>query len=413
MKKASIVCIGNELLSGTVVDTNTSWLCSHLQAMGIPVASGYTVVDEMERIVATLKQALSDADIVLITGGLGPTDDDLTRQAMAEMLGVKLVLVPKAVEEMGKFFADRGVHMVEKNLIQAHIPEGTEIIHNSIGTAPGVWWQKGDKVMASMPGVPAEMEVMFKDEIEARLRGMAGSQVVEVRKLHCFGAGESSIAEKLGDLMKRGRNPLINTTANIGAVTLYIVAEASSHSEAARMIEADERLLRSLVGEYIYGADGQTLAEAVGRAMARNKQTLAVAESCTGGLLAKMITDIPGSSDYFMQGWVTYSNDSKVRELGVPAELIERHGAVSPEVAEAMAKGARKTANADFAIGITGIAGPGGGTQEKQEGLVYISLDSQEGCQTRKCRFMRGRDAVRLRASLTALDMLRGKLRFD
>jgi nicotinamide-nucleotide amidase len=413
MKKASIVCIGNELLSGVVVDTNTSWLCSQLLVMGIPVVSDYLVVDEIDRIVAALKQACSDADIVMITGGLGPTDDDLTRQAIAQLLGVRLVLLPAAAEHIRQFFAERGIQMPQRNLIQAHVPEGTQLLHNSVGTAPGVWWQEGGKVIASMPGVPSEMEIMFRDQVRPRLAGMAEGQVVKVRKLHCYGAGESAIAEKLDDMMKRGRNPLINTTANIGAVTLYIVATAATEADAGRMIEADEKLLRSLVGEFIYGADGQTLAEVVGAALTKFRKTLAVAESCTGGLLAKMVTDIPGSSDYFMQGWVTYSNQSKVRELGVPPELMERHGAVSPEVAEAMARGARRQASTDFTIGITGIAGPGGGTDEKPEGLVYISLDSADGCQTRKCRFMRGRDAVRLRAALTALDMLRGKLRFD
>lgn len=413
MKKASIVCIGNELLSGTVVDTNTSWLCSRLQGMGIPVVSGYTVVDELDRIVATLKLALADSDIVLITGGLGPTDDDLTRQAMADLLGTKLVLMPEALDELRKFFADRGIPMVEKNIIQAHIPKGTDIIRNSVGTAPGVWWQQGGKVMAAMPGVPAEMEIMFANEVAPKLHALTGGQVIQVRKLHCFGAGESAIAQKLGDLMKRGRNPLINTTANVGAVTLYIVASAPTPEDAARMIEADERLLRSLVGEYIYGVDGQTLAEVVGQGLARNRQTVAVAESCTGGLVAKVLTDGAGSSDYFRQGWVTYSNESKVRELGVPAELIERHGAVSPEVAQAMATGARERANADFALAITGIAGPGGGTEQKPVGLVYISLAAPDGVQTRKCRFMPPREAVRLRAANTALDMLRGKLRFD
>jgi nicotinamide-nucleotide amidase len=409
MKKACIVSIGNELLSGTVVDTNTAWLCAKLLAMGIPVASGYTVADEMERIVAALRLALQDVDIVLITGGLGPTDDDLTRQAMAQMAGARLVLVPEAVAELKHFFADRGIPMPERNLIQAHIPEGMEMLHNSVGTAPGVWWQKGGKVMASMPGVPSEMMTMFEEEVEARLKAMAEGQVVKVRKLHCFGAGESAIAEKLGDLMKRGRNPLINTTANVGAVTLYIVAKAGGEEEANRMIEGDERLLRSLVGEHIYGKDGQTLAEVVGQLLGRSKKTIAVAESCTGGLLAKMLTDVAGASEYFMQGWVTYSNESKVKALGVAKELIEKYGAVSEQVAEAMARGARKAAGTDYSVGITGIAGPGGGTEEKPEGLVFISLDGKDGCQTRKCRFMRGREAVRLRAALTALDMLRRK----
>jgi nicotinamide-nucleotide amidase len=196
-------------------------------------------------------------------------------------------------------------------------------------------------------------------------------------------------------------------------VTLYIVAKARDEAEADAMVESDEKLLRSLVGEHIYGKDGETLAEVVGQGLSRGKKTIAVAESCTGGMLSKMLTDVAGSSGYFMQGWVTYSNGSKVRELGVPSELIEKHGTVSLEVAQAMAKGARERAGTDFAVGITGIAGPQGGTEAKPVGLVYISVDGPEGCENRKCRFMRGREAVRLRAALTALDMVRRKLRFD
>ena len=410
MKKARIVSIGNELLSGTIVDTNTAWLCARLLAIGIPVVGGCTVPDEMDQITEALKRALEDADIVLVTGGLGPTDDDLTRQAMAELFGVRLQLLPRAAEELKAFFAVRGIPMPDRNIVQAYVPEGAAMLHNSIGTAPGIWWQAEGRVMAAMPGVPAEMMAIFEEEVEARLAAMADGYVIKVRKLHCFGIGESAIAQQLGDLMKRGRNPLINTTANVGAVTLYIVARAENAAEADRMVKADEALLRKLVGDYIYGTDGQTLAEVTGQALLRAGRKIAVAESCTGGMLARMLTDVPGSSDYFLQGWVTYSNESKTKELGVPPELLAQHGAVSAQVAEAMAKGAREKSKADVAVGITGIAGPGGGTEEKPVGLVYISVETPEGTETRQWRFMRGREAVRLRAALTALDSVRRKL---
>jgi len=413
MKKACIVSIGNELLSGTIVDTNTAWLCTKLMAMGIPVVAGYTLPDEIEHITRALKLAAKEADIIVITGGLGPTDDDLTRQAIAEVLVVKLVLVPEAVEELRRFFSDRGLTMPQRNMIQAYMPAGAQMLHNSLGTAPGVWWHEEGKVIVSMPGVPSEMMAMFEDSVKPRLKPLAGGQVIRTKRLHCFGAGESAIAEKLGDMMSRDRNPLINTTASVGLVTLYIVAMATDEKSADAMVEADDKMLHNLVGEYIYGRDGQTLAEVTGQTLARAGKTMAVAESCTGGLLAKMLTDVAGSSSYFMQGWVTYSNESKVRELCVPPELIEQHGAVSRQVAEAMAKAARKRAGTDFSVGITGIAGPDGGTAERPVGLVYISADSAEGTQTRECRFMGNREAVRLRAALTGLDMVRRKVRFD
>lgn len=413
MKKACIVSIGNELLSGTIADTNSAWLCSRLLSIGIPVVGGYVVPDEMDRITTALRRASEEAEIVIITGGLGPTDDDLTRQAMAIHLNVKLRSVPEAVEELRAFFALRGVPMPQKNLVQAQIPEGAVMLHNPIGTAPGIWWSDGVHVMVSMPGVPSEMMAMFEDGVESKLTAIADGYVIKVRRLHCFGIGESAIAEKIGDLMERGRNPLVNTTANIGAVTLYIVARAENAAEADRMAADHEKLLRGLVGEHIYGTDGQTLAEMAGQGLAKSHKTIAVAESCTGGLLAKMLTDAAGSSRYFTQGWVTYSNDSKIRELGVEAELLRRYGAVSPQVAEAMARGARQKAKTDVSVGITGIAGPDGGTDEKPVGLVYISVDTADGTDTRRFVFMRGREAVRLRASLTALDIVRRKLRFD
>jgi nicotinamide-nucleotide amidase len=234
-----------------------------------------------------------------------------------------------------------------------------------------------------------------------------------VRKLKCFGAGESSIAEKLGELMRRGRNPLINCTAKHGVITLYIIATAKDKIQAEQMAEKDEELLRNILGELIYGTGEQTLAEVVGQKLAQQKKTIAVAESCTGGTLAKLLTDIPGASRYFTHGWVTYSNDAKRSELGVSAHLIEQHGAVSELVAESMARGARKRAGTTFAIGVTGIAGPSGAGEQKPVGLVYISVDSDSGCVTKRFIFHHNRASIRLRAAQTALNMVRQKCSID
>jgi nicotinamide-nucleotide amidase len=411
MRKASIISIGNEILGGQTVDTNASYLSGKLLSIGIPVVSSYTAGDDIDLIVRMLTLASSDADVVLVTGGLGPTDDDVTRQAFAKFIGSELQLQSELLEKIRNMFAQRERPMAEKNKIQAYIPAGTEAIENNLGTAPGIRAESKDKLIFVMPGVPFEMKQMFEEVVFPELKRFASKQAIIVLKLKCFGAGESAIAEKLGDLMQRGRNPLINCTVQYGIITLHIIATAEGKDKAQEMVEKCERTLRNILGELIYGTGEQTLAEVVGAKLAQQKKTIAIAESCTGGTLAKLLTDIPGASGYFTYGWVTYSNAAKITELGVKANLIEEEGAVSAKVAEAMAQRARKRAEADFAIGITGIAGPDGGSEQKPVGLVYISVDSDGGCETKRFVFAaHSRDFIRLQAAQTALNMLRLKL---
>lgn len=300
--------------------------------------------------------------------------------------------------------------MPKRNKIQAYIPTGAKAIENNLGTAPGIRAESNGKLFFVLPGVPLEMKQMFEESVFAELKKSAGKQAIAALKLKCFGAGESSIADKLGELMKRGRNPLINCTAQSGVITLTIIATAKDKDKAQQMAKRCEKTLRGALGELIYGTGEQTLAEVVGTKLAQQKRTIAVAESCTGGILAKLLTDIPGASRYFTYGWVTYSNTAKTSELGIEADLIKKYGAVSPKIAAAMAKGARERAKADFAIGITGIAGPDGGSEQKPVGLVYISVDSVGGCETEHFTFVRNRDFIRLQAAQTALNMLRLKL---
>ncbi|MHC4497640.1 MAG: nicotinamide-nucleotide amidohydrolase family protein, partial [Planctomycetota bacterium] len=281
---------------------------------------------------------------------------------------------------------------------------------NSIGTAPGIMAEAKDKLVIALPGVPSEMRRMFEDSVLGKLTEMAGEQAVVVRKLKCFGTGESNIAELVGPLMERGRNPLINSTSGHGVITLHIIAAAKDKNEAQRIAEKDESLLRQILGEVVYGTGEQTLAQVVGEFLAEQEKTIAVAESCTGGTLAKLLTDIPGASRSFTSGWVTYSNTAKTRELAVSVGLIEKYGAVSREVASAMSEGARKRAATDFAIGITGIAGPEGGSEQKPMGLVYISVDSASGSNSERFVFSGDRDTIRLRAAQTALNILRLRL---
>jgi nicotinamide-nucleotide amidase len=409
MIKASIVSVGNEILSGQTVDTNAAHLSTELLTIGVPVVSSYVVRDEIDAIVRGLDLASADADVVLTTGGLGPTDDDLTRQAFAKFLGVELELRDELLERIEKFFAGRGYRMSEKNKIQAYIPKGAKALAN-IGTAPGIMATSKGKLFFALPGVPAEMKRMFTESVLPELKRIAGGQAIVVKKLKCFGEGESTIAEMLGTMMQRGRNPLINCTASSGIITLHIIATAEDKEKAEQMAEKDEKLLQSTLGELIYGVGDQSLAQVVGEKLARQGKTLAVAESCTGGLVAKLLTDIPGSSKYFTYGWITYSNQAKISELGVPADMIQEYGAVSEQVARAMAIGARKKAGTDYAIGITGIAGPTGGTEQKPVGLVYIGVDSDNGCDTKRCFFYHDRQFIRLRAAQTVLNILRLKL---
>jgi nicotinamide-nucleotide amidase len=409
MIQASIVTIGNEILSGKTVDTNAAHLSAELLSIGVPVVSSYAVRDEIDAIVRGLELASADADVVLTTGGLGPTDDDLTRQAIAKFLGVELELRDELLEIIEKFFAGRNYPMPERNKIQAYIPAGAKSLAN-IGTAPGIMAESKGKLFFALPGVPIEMKRMFAESVLPELERLAGGQAIVVKKLKCFGAGESTIAEMLGTMMQRGRNPLINCTASSGIITLHIIATAGNREKAEQMVEKDEKFLKNTFGELIYGVEDQSLAEVVGEELARQEKTLAIAESCTGGLFAKLLTDVPGSSKYFTFGWITYSNEAKISELGVPTELIQQHGAVSEQVAEAMAIGARKKAGTDYAISITGIAGPTGGTEQKPVGLVYISVDSENGCDTQRCFFYHSRRFIRLRAAQTALNILRLKL---
>ena len=411
MKKASIVSIGNEILHGQTLDTNASYLSGKLLSIGIPVVSWHTAADDVDTIVRTFRTATEDADIVIVTGGLGPTDDDVTRQGLAKFLGVSLEFHNELLQKIEQRFKSRNIPMTANNKIQAYVPTGAKAIENELGTAPGIMAKSNDKLIFVMPGVPSEMKKMFDESVLPQLTKLAAGQIVVVKRLKCFGTGESHIAELLGDMMRRDRNPQVNCTVSSGVITLHVIATAKDRNTAVAMAEKDEKFIRNALGEFVFGADEQTLAQVVGEELAKRRKTIAIAESCTGGLLAKLITDISGASEYFTYGWVTYSNMAKITELGVPAELIEKHGAVSEEVAAAMASQARKKAGSDFAISITGIAGPTGGTNDKPVGLVYIGLCDAQRVQTKRFIFLADRESVRMRAAQTALNMLRLRLR--
>ena len=406
---AAIISCGNELILGSVVDTNTAWLAARLTELGITTTLHITLGDDEDDIAAAVVQAAGKAETVILSGGLGPTLDDVTRQAVAKALGVEMYEDAVCLEHVKGFFARRGRPMPDTNRVQALVPVGAKPIHNTCGTAPGIRAEMGKATIYVVPGVPIEMQEMFDRSIKPELLAKAGGRSVQGRKILCFGAGESDIANQIADLMKRGRNPLVGTTPHEMIIGVRVVATGGSPQEAKDLLEKDVAEIRRRLGDLVYGQDEDTLAEAVGGMLIDAKRTVATAESCTGGWLAKSLTDLSGSSAYFARGYVTYSNQSKTELLGVPAGLIGQYGAVSEEVAKAMAMGCKARAETDFAIGITGIAGPTGGSAEKPVGLVHIALAGPKGTEARKLSFGEHlqRRQIRDRATKVALNMLR------
>jgi nicotinamide-nucleotide amidase len=412
--QAIIISIGDELVLGQAVDTNSAWLSAELARLGVAVVEHVTVGDDLERIAASLRRAAAAADVLLVTGGLGPTADDLTRQALAQVLGTPLELHPPSLERIQAFFDRLGREMVSCNRVQAMLPRGAEALENPQGTAPGIKARIGRAVAFFTPGVPSEMKAMFAETIASALRELArqrgGSAAVVSRTLRCLGTGESNLAEMLGELMARGRNPVVNTTVALGIISLRLNASAADEAAGRALIEPVEAQIRRRLGNLIFGVDEESLAGVVGRLLRQRQATLATAESCTGGLLGGEITAVPSASDYFLAGWVTYSNQAKQRLLEVPATLLEQHGAVSAPVAGALAANARRLAGSTHALSITGIAGPAGGTAEKPVGLVYIGLAGPEGVTVERHVFHGDRATIRRRSVHAALNLLRLRL---
>jgi nicotinamide-nucleotide amidase len=409
---AIILSIGNELTLGQTVDTNSAWLSQQLAAIGVHVRMHATVADEIGPIRDLLDRVACEADVVLVSGGIGPTADDLTRQALAAAMGAELVLHAPSVDHIREFFTRRGRTMPDANVIQAMFPAGSTPIENTCGTAPGIRAKLHRAEVFVMPGVPREMKVMFERSVLPVLAAGAGGAVLLAKTINTYGAGESDVGTRIRDLMERGRNPTVGTTAQQTIIGIRIHAFGPTREEARRLLDADAAEVRRRLGNLVFGEDGETLADAVARLLFHRKQTVATAESCTGGLIAKNLTDIPGSSAYFLNGYVTYSNESKVRLLEVPEAMIREHGAVSAPVAEAMAVNARRLSHSDYAISVTGIAGPEGGTPAKPVGLVFFGLAYGGGCDVHERRLgsEMTREEIRDRARKFALNMLRLKL---
>lgn len=406
--RAEIIAVGTELLLGQIVDTNAAYLARQLAELGIDVYFKQTVGDNTARVQDAVRLALARADVVLMTGGLGPTEDDLTVAAVAEVVGEPLTHDEAVAAQIRRFFETRGRVPPESVYKQAMLPRGARAIPNARGTAPGVHVERDGRLIFLMPGVPSEMYGMMEGYVIPLLRERAGATtVIRSRLVRVTGEGESAVETRIRDLVG-STAPTIAPYAKLGEVHLRVTAKGPP-DEVARQLDRGEALLRERLGDLIFGVDEQTLEAAVAGLLIERRETVAVAESCTGGLVAQRLTDVPGSSAYFLEGITAYGNGAKVRLLDVDPGSIEAHGAVSAPVAEAMAAGVRRRAEGTYGLSVTGIAGPTGATETKPVGLVYLGLSDARGVQHRRLLFGAepGRAGVRALAAQAALNLLR------
>ncbi len=411
IESAEILTIGTEILLGDLLDTNAAWISGRLASLGISIYRHTTVGDNKNRITAALEEAASRADLVITTGGLGPTSDDLTNACLGEAAGREMVEYPEARRHVDEMFRRFGRTPTQSNYKQALFPEGSKLIPNPAGTAMGAMLELDGALVATFPGVPGEMKGMFEETLEPLIRERSEGSIVS-RTLWFTGIGESALAEKVQDLLDAS-DPTVAPLAGQGKVRLRVTTRAVTPEEAEEKIApvADEILSR--LGDYYFGEDDETLESAIGKLLTARGETLALAESCTGGLLAKRLTDRAGSSVFFTEGLVTYSNEAKERLLGVPHELLVEHGAVSEPVARAMAEGVRKTAGTDYGLSVTGVAGPDGGSEEKPVGLVFVGVSDGEGTEVERLdlsAWRRSREAIRERSANRAFDLLRHRI---
>lgn len=406
--QAILLSIGDELALGQTVDTNTAWLAAQLAAVGISTQLHETVSDDRGLIAASIAWASTKAELILISGGLGPTEDDLTREALADALGVGLAVDPESMKTLEEFFRGRGYAMAERNRVQAMCPAGATMIPNSAGTAPGIRATLNQAQVFVTPGVPREMKAMFKASVLPFLQEHAGgAQTILTTKVNTFGLGESDVAEKLADFMQRDRNPTVGTTVANGLCSVRVRAEYSDPAKAQTELDDTVAQVESKLGPIVFGRDDDTLQSTLVQMLTERGQSVATAESCTGGMIGSLLTDVHGSSAAYRGGWVTYTNELKSSQLRVPPEVIEEHGAVSEPVVTAMAQGAREKSGADYAVSVSGVAGPGGGTPDKPVGTVWLALATPDRTVARCARLIGNRQSIRDRAAKCALQMIR------
>jgi len=408
--RSELVSIGTELVRGFVREDNARFLARELESVGFRVVAHHTVGDDPVEGRELLRRALSRADLVVATGGIGPTADDRTREMVAGATGAELVLDERRAAAIARWLEDRGVRVFPAHREQARLPRGARVLENRRGTAPGFLLETGGSRLAVLPGVPHEMEGMWRDELAPILAELLPpAEAATTRVLRIFGLPESEVAEVLRGAMESGGPLSVGITASRGTLAVYLQATGPP-GERERRLRDVEVALRERFGAWIYGEGEEDLATVVGRELIARRRTIALAESCTGGRIAEMLTSVPGISRVFVEGAVTYSDEAKVRALGVPREVLERHGAVSEPVARAMAEGIARLASVDLAVSVTGIAGPAGGSAAKPVGLVYIGVAAGGATEVTEHRFPGDRDFVRQRAALMALSRVRRRI---
>ena len=407
---AEIIAIGSELLAPDRSDTNSLWLTEKLNTIGIEVKLKTIVGDDDARLEETIKDAIRRSKVVITTGGLGPTEDDVTRKVAARALGRRLILDESILAELREKFRSFGHVMPERNSRQAMVIDESEVLPNPNGSAPGLFVDHDGVAIVLLPGPPREMKPMFENHVLSKLAARAGSIKVVRRMLRVAGLGESAVDEKIAPIYTQYENPQTTILFNQSEIEIHLTARGRTEVEADALLDRLSEQLEERLGDAVFSFAGEKMEEVVGLKLTVGGYTLSVAESCTGGLIAQRLTDVPGSSKYFIEGVVAYSNDAKTRTLGVEPVLLLEHGAVSAPVAEAMAEGIRKRARTDFGLSITGIAGPGGGSKEKPVGLVYIALADDAHTEHRRFIVPGDRQLIRWRASQAALDLLRRRL---
>ena len=412
LRTAEIIAVGSELLGTNRLDTNSLYLAGRLSAIGIELRAKSVVGDQRDELARMFREALTRVDVVVVTGGLGPTDDDVTREAVTETLGLEMVEDPAIVEGIAARFASRGLTMPEVNRKQALVPRGATVLQNANGTAPGLSLEHDGKLVVLLPGPPRELQAIFEEQVETRLQARAGRASLYRTSLFIAGRGEShveEVAQPIYSKWRTGSFPIETTIlAAPGQIELHLCGRSVDAEAASRRLAEARDELAAALGRDVFSTDGRTMEEVVGQLLRQRKLTISAAESCTGGLFLSRLTDVPGSSAWVLGGIVAYSNESKTLFADVPPVLIEQHGAVSEPVAEAMAHGIRARVGSNVGVGITGIAGPSGGTPNKPVGTVALAVVGPDGkSRVRTVWLFGGRAQIKYNATQTALDMVR------
>lgn len=412
MKQAEIISIGDELLIGQIVNTNASYIAQQLNLLGISVNRVLTIGDTRQAIIEAVSNAIRISDVIIFTGGLGPTNDDITKHTLSEFFESPLKIDEPTLQRISEFFQKRGMPLTAINRQQAAVPECCVVLPNAMGTAPGMWFEKDGSIIISLPGVPFEMQHIFESQVIPKLKALTPQQHIFHKTVLTCGIGESFLSEKiknwelnLPDFIKLAYLP------SPGIVKLRLSAVGTNESDIVNTVNTKIEEVKNIINEYIYGYDDDTMAAVVGKLLKEGNLSLSTAESCTGGYISHLITSVPGSSAYFKGAIIAYSNEIKMQLLQVATDLIQRYGAVSAEVAGAMALGAQRQMQSDFSVACTGIAGPDGGTPEKPVGTVFIAIcDARQNVCVEKYLFGDNRERNIIRTGIMALNMLRKKI---